>query len=77
MLHYGKFPDWRMPYIQNLEEEQLPPEKENVLVIKKKASRYLGEGESLFRRSFEDKPLLCLDGGEILQVLSEVQNTEH
>lgn len=71
------FTDWRQPYMDYLQEGSLPANRADSALVKKRAPRFFIHEGSLFRRGFSGRPLRCLNGDEIREVLQRTHETEH
>ncbi|KAI3951438.1 hypothetical protein MKW92_029819, partial [Papaver armeniacum] len=61
--------DWRDPYIDYLTNGTLPSDKKASLRLVKKSGRYLVLDKKLFRKSFGQQTLTCLDKAGALRVM--------
>uniref|UniRef100_A0A2N9H996 Reverse transcriptase domain-containing protein n=1 Tax=Fagus sylvatica TaxID=28930 RepID=A0A2N9H996_FAGSY len=52
--------DWRIPFLEYFLEGILPQTHKEVYHLKRLASRYFVEGETLFRKGYHGEPLRCL-----------------
>ncbi|KAI0519706.1 hypothetical protein KFK09_007165 [Dendrobium nobile] len=64
--------DWRQPIIEYLQEGKLPHERSLAHQIKKRALSYALVNNTLYRRSFGQMWLRCLDKCEALKIVNEV-----
>ncbi|KAI3902672.1 hypothetical protein MKW92_050913, partial [Papaver armeniacum] len=69
--------DWREPYIDYPTNGTLPGDKKAALRLNKKSGRYFVLDRKLFRKSFNQQALTCLDKAEALKVMDLTHDGEH
>ncbi|XP_055961466.1 uncharacterized protein LOC130015405 [Mercurialis annua] len=66
--------DWRQPLIDYLEHGRLPDEAKHRAEVKRRSSRFVYFKDTLYRRSFDDIWLRCLDDEEATKALEEAHS---
>ncbi|KAL0445052.1 UNVERIFIED_CONTAM: hypothetical protein Slati_2227900 [Sesamum latifolium] len=66
--------DWRTPIIRWLEEGRLPDDRWEVARLKTRATRFLLQGRTLYKRSYTHPLLWCLSTEEGIHVLQEIHS---
>jgi hypothetical protein len=64
--------DCRVPIIQYLQNETLPPERDEVHRLKKAAAHYTLVANKLYKRGFATPLLLCVSDVESQRILKEI-----
>ena len=68
--------DWRIPFLEYFLEGILPQTHKEVYHLKRLASRYFVEGETLFRKGYHGEPFRCLSLSKSQMVMKETQTGE-
>ncbi|XP_024020806.1 uncharacterized protein LOC112091411 [Morus notabilis] len=68
--------DWRIPYLEYLQNGILPAGLRETYKLRRLALRYFTEGNILFRKGFNGEPLRCLSNAEAQKALQEVHAGE-
>jgi hypothetical protein len=66
--------DWRGPITKYLQNETLPPEKEEANKLRKVAVHYTILGNRLYKRGFSAPLLLCVGEQESQRILKEIHD---
>jgi hypothetical protein len=66
--------DWRGPITQYLQNETLPPERDEANKLRKVAAHYTILGNKLYKRGFSTPLLLCVGELEAQRILQEIHD---
>jgi ribonuclease HI len=66
--------DWRGPITKYLQNETLPPEKDEANKLRKAAAHYTILGDRLYKRGFSAPLLLCVGEQESQRILKEIHD---
>ncbi|XP_026435146.1 uncharacterized protein LOC113332861 [Papaver somniferum] len=69
--------DWRQPYIDFIQHERLPSNRQEALKIQRKSGQFFISEGVLYRKSFRGKVLRCLSQEEAEIVMATTHDGEH